>query len=51
MNRPVYLELGIVELSKMVNQEFLYDYGKPKYGEKATDDICKGIAEDVKIMF
>ena len=35
MNKPVYLGLLILELSKLVMYEFLYDYVKPKYGEKA----------------
>ena len=60
MNKPVYLSLLILELSKIVMCEFWYDYLKPKYGEKAklcymdtdivyikTDDIYKSIAEDV----
>ena len=34
MNRPVYLGLTILELSKIVLYEFWYDYVKPKYGEK-----------------
>ena len=35
MNNPVYLGLSILELSKTLMCEFLYDYVKPKYGEKA----------------
>ena len=35
MNRPVYLELSILELSKISMYGFWYDYEKPKYGEKA----------------
>ena len=34
MNKPVYLGLLITELSKIVMYGFLYDYAKPKYGEK-----------------
>ena len=34
MNRPVYLELSILELSKISMYGFWYDYVKPKYGEK-----------------
>ena len=34
MNKPVYLELQIIELSKTVKYEFWYDYVSPKYGEK-----------------
>ena len=35
MNRPAYLGLPILELSKIVMYEFWYDYVKPKYPEKA----------------
>ena len=66
MNKPVYLGLLILELSKILMYEFWYDYVKPKYGEKAklcymdtdsfivyikTDDIYKDIAEDVETRF
>ena len=34
MNKPVYLDLTILEISKLVMYEFCYDYGKPKYGKK-----------------
>ena len=33
MNKPFYLGLSILKLSKIVNYEFWYDYVKPKYGE------------------
>ena len=61
MNKPVYLGLSILELSKILMCEFWFDYVKPKYGEKSklcymntgsffvylkTDGIYKGIAED-----
>ena len=63
MNKPVYVGLSILELSKMLMYEFWYDYVKPKYGKKAklcymdtdsfiayiqTDHIYKDIAEDVE---
>ena len=66
MNKPVYLGLLILDLSKTVMYEFWYDYVKPKYGENAklcymdtdsfivhvkTDDIYKDIAEDVETRF
>ena len=35
MNKPVYLGLSILELSKIVMYECWYDYVKTKYGEKA----------------
>ena len=66
MNKPVYLGLSILDLSKAVMYEFWYDYVKPKYGENAK--ICyldtnsfvvyaksrwyyKDIAEDVETRF
>ena len=59
MNKPVYLRLSFLELSKIAIQEFWYDYVKLKYCEKAklcymntdsfivyvkTDDIYKDLA-------
>ena len=61
INKPVYLGLSILDLSKTVMYGFWYDYVKPKYDENAnvcymdtesfivhknTDDIYKNIAED-----
>ena len=34
MNKPIYLGLSVLELSKILMYEFLFDYVKPKYGEK-----------------
>ena len=34
MNKPVYLGLSFLEVSKIVMHEFWYDYVKPIYGEK-----------------
>ena len=60
MNKPVYLGLSILELSKIVLYEFWYDYTKSNYKEKAklcytdtdnffvyikTDDTYKDIAD------
>ena len=65
-NKPVYLELSALELSKILMYTCLYDYVKPKGGKKAklcymntgsfivhvkTDDIHKDIAEDVETRF
>ena len=35
MNKPVYLGLSILVLTKTVMHEFWCDYLKPKYGENA----------------
>ena len=35
MNKPLYLGLSILDLSKTVIYEFWYDYPKPKYAENA----------------
>ena len=66
INKSVYLGLSILDLSKIVMNEFWYDYVKLKYGENAklcymdtgsfiahlkTDDIYKDIAEDVERIF
>ena len=32
MNKPIYLRLSILEISKILMYEFWYDYMKPKYG-------------------
>ena len=34
MNKPAYLGVLVLEISKIVMYEFRYDYVKPKHGEK-----------------
>ena len=63
MNKPIYLGLSILEISKLLMYEFWYDYMKPKYGENVklcymdtdifimnikTEDLYKDIANDVE---
>ena len=63
MDKPAYLGLSILDLSKTVMCEFWYDYVKPKYSENVilcymdtdsfivhvkTDYIYKDITEDVE---
>ena len=35
MNKPVYLGMSILDISKTLMYEFWYDYVKPKYKDKA----------------
>ena len=66
MNKPIYLGLSILEISKILMYEFLYDYMKPKYGNKVklcymgtdsfimnvkTNDFYEDIANDVENRF
>ena len=66
MNKPVYLGLSILEISKTLIYEFWYDYMKPKYGDNVklcymdtenfimliqTEDFYKDIADDVEKRF
>ena len=66
MNKPIYLELSILDISKILMYEFWYDYMKPKYGSDVklcymdtdsfvmnikTNDFYKDIANDVERKF
>ena len=66
MNKPVYLGMCILDLSKIIMFDFHYNYIKPKYGNNAkllftdtdslmyeiqTEDFYKDIAGDVKDRF
>ena len=66
MNKAVYSRLSILELNKILINNFWYDYVKPKYGEKLelcymdtdsfivyinTDDIYKDISKDIETRF
>ena len=35
MNKPIYLGLSVLDISKLALYEYWYDYVKPKYGDKA----------------
>ena len=58
MNKPLYLGMSILDISKTLMYNFWYDYFKPKYGDRAklcctdTDSfiihiITEGFSEDV----
>ena len=66
MNKPVYLRLSILEISKILMYEFWYDYVKPNYQDNARlcymdtdsfiidikiEDVYEDIADDVKKRF
>ena len=66
MNKPVYLGMSILDISKTLMYEFWYDYIKPKYQDKAklcymdtdsfvihikTEDFYEDIANDVEEWF
>ena len=66
MNKPIYLVLAILDISKRLIYEFWYDYIKPKYGDNVklcyidtdsfimhikTEDFYKDIANDVEERF
>ena len=66
MNKPIYLGMSILDISKTLMYEFWYDYIKPKYQDKAklcymdidsfiihikTKKFYKDIANDVKKWF
>ena len=66
MNKPIYLGLSILEISKILMYEFWYDYMKPKYNNDVklcymdtdsfimnikTNDFYKDIASDVENRF
>ena len=66
MNKPIYLGLSILEISKILMYKFWYDYMKPKYGNDVklcymdtdsfimnikTNDFYEDIANDVENRF
>ena len=66
MNKPVYLGMSILDISKTLMYEFWYDYIKPKYEDAAklcymdtdsfiihikTEDFYEDIANDVEKWF
>ena len=65
-NKPIYLGMSILDISKTLMYKFWYDYIKPKYGDRAklcymdtdsfvihiiTEDFYEDIANDVERWF
>ena len=44
MNKPIYLDMSILEISKIEMYKFWYDYVKVKYGSKAN--LCYMVDTD-----
>ena len=40
MNKPTYLGMAILDISKTLMYEFWYDYVKPKYQQSCTKWSC-----------
>ena len=66
MNKPVYLDMSILDISKTLMYEFWYDYIKPRYKDKAnlcymdtdsfnidifTEEVFGDISNDVERWF
>ena len=66
INKPIYLGLSILEISKILMHEFWCDYMKPKYGDSVklcymdtvsfimhikTEDFYKDNSDDVEKRF
>ena len=66
LNKPVYLGMSILDISKTLLYKVWYDYVKPKYQDKAklccmdsesfiihikTKDFYKNIADDIEKCF
>ena len=49
MNKPVYLGMPVLHISKTLMYEFWYDYIKPKYGDRAK--LCYNDTDSFLIYF
>ena len=66
MNKPIYLDMSVLDISKTLMYEIWYDYIKPKYKDKVklcymdtdsfvihifTEDLFKDLNNDVERWF
>ena len=54
MNKPLYLGMSILDISKMLTYNFWYDYFKPKYSfiiNITPEDFFQDISNDVEKLF
>ena len=66
INKPIYLGMSILDISKTLMYKIWYDYFKPKYGDKAklcytdtdsfiihiiTEDFFEDISNDVQLWY
>ena len=66
MNKPIYLGMSILDISKTLMYKFWYDYFKPKYGDRAklcytdtdsfiihimTEDFFEEISNNVEVWY
>ena len=66
MNKPGYLDMSILDISKILMYKSWYDYFKPKYGDRAklcntdtdsfiihimTEDFFEDISNDIEIWY
>ena len=66
MNKPIYLGMSILDISKTLMYKFWYDYFKPKYGDRAklcytdtdsfiinitTEDFFEDISNNVEVWY
>ena len=66
MNKPIYLGMSVLDISKTLMYKFWYDYSNPRYGDKAkpcytdtdsfiiniiTEDFFEDISSDIEARY
>ena len=66
MNKPIYLGMSILDISKTLMYKFWYDYFKPKYGDREklcytdtdsfviniiTENFFEDVFDDVEVWY